>query len=162
VQHAVRSSTGRTENARFLEQYRYIIITSQLLTEHASGSYYDLKGTSPISEGRRAGFSDVWNYQALCATGIAAFSTVWVIHWARGGAGNRPSIRKLFAVLLMFAVFVAVSYRMLRRQWLQYIRRQVVKSTSLMIENSQGFDIAATTAITLVQEVELVSRGYRM
>lgn len=60
-------------------------------------------------------------------------------------------------------VFLAViSYAYMRRQWLQSLRQQSLIKSSEFIANSQDFDNAMAGSLALVQEVELVSRGYRM
>lgn len=55
-----------------------------------------------------------------------------------------------------------VLYAYLRRQKLDDLRVQAVESASSMTISAQSFDAAASEAITLIQEVEVVSRGYRM
>jgi hypothetical protein len=59
-------------------------------------------------------------------------------------------------------VLAAISHAYMRRQWLQSLRQQVLAKSSEFITNAQDFDNATAGALTLVQEVELVSRGYRM
>jgi hypothetical protein len=63
------------------------------------------------------------------------------------------------AVVILLAI---VSYAYARRQWLQYLRQQSLAEISEFIDRAQEFDTAVAGALTLVQEVELVSRGYRM
>ena len=55
-----------------------------------------------------------------------------------------------------------VLYYFFRRQWLHYLRIQAIENASLLTINAQNFDAAAFAGITLIQEVELVSRGYDM
>jgi len=67
------------------------------------------------------------------------------------------------AIFLGVVVLIAtVTYAYMRRQWLQYLRQQTLVETTDFVLKSQEFDAAVAGAITLVQEVELVSRGYRM
>ena len=53
-------------------------------------------------------------------------------------------------------------YYYFRRQWLQFLRVQAIEGASSLTTNAQDFDAAASAGITLIQEVELVSRGYNM
>jgi hypothetical protein len=63
----------------------------------------------------------------------------------------------------MFLVSVAiVFYAFAKRQWLKYLRHQAVEGASELVGNAQTFDSAASASIVFIQEVELVSRGYRM
>jgi hypothetical protein len=59
-------------------------------------------------------------------------------------------------------MLAVVLYAYMRRQWLQYLRQQSLSEMSEFIAKAQEFDDAAAGALSLVQEVELVSRGYRM
>lgn len=66
-------------------------------------------------------------------------------------------------LLLVVMTFLAMaSYTYMRRQWLQYLRQQSLEGISDFVVTAHDFDRAATGALTLVQEVELVSRGYKM
>jgi CHASE3 domain sensor protein len=64
--------------------------------------------------------------------------------------------------LALLVGFVVISYAYMRRQWLQYLRQQSLAEVSEFVAKSQEFDTVVAGALTLVQEVELVSRGYRM
>jgi high-affinity Fe2+/Pb2+ permease len=95
-------------------------------------------------------------------TASCAFVLAWFIHWTRGGrssSGGKGRIAVFLTVLVMLAV---VLYAYMRRQWLQYLRQQSLSEMSEFIAKAQEFDDAAAGALSLVQEVELVSRGYRM
>jgi hypothetical protein len=50
----------------------------------------------------------------------------------------------------------------MRRQWLQYLRQQAVEGASAVVTNLQAFEASTSSALALIQEVELVSRGYRL
>jgi hypothetical protein len=63
------------------------------------------------------------------------------------------------------AVLVGISlvlYAYMRRQWLLYLRRETLYETSNFVAAAQQFDHVVGGSLSLVQEVELVSRGYRM
>jgi hypothetical protein len=67
----------------------------------------------------------------------------------------------------MIAVIVTVVmglflFTRARRKWLRSLRLKAVEFAAIFVENSQTFDILASNAVTLIQEVELVSRGYRL
>jgi len=64
--------------------------------------------------------------------------------------------------LVLLLVVAAISYAYVRRQWLQYLRQQTLSEASEFVAKAQEFDSAVAGALTLVQEVELVSRGYRI
>ena len=66
--------------------------------------------------------------------------------------------------LILSAVFAITLtlYFYLRRQWLHYLRIQAIENATSLTTNAQEFDAAASSGITLIQEVELVSRGYNL
>jgi hypothetical protein len=63
-------------------------------------------------------------------------------------------------VLLVAVAVVAQVY--VRQQWLRYLRNQALAEVTMFTSKSQDFDSASSAALSLIQEVELVSRGYRM
>ena len=65
-------------------------------------------------------------------------------------------------VMLVFAAVFTAGYTYMRRQWLQYLRQEAVKGASDLVTNLQAFEASTSSALALIQEVELVSRGYRL
>ena len=98
----------------------------------------------------------------LCTTGGAAFLLAWSVHWIRNVGVAQLSGWGIFLISSIAILTSVALYALLRRQWLQYVRSQVIETASAMAFNAQSFDAAAAAAITWIQEVELVSRGYRM
>ncbi|KAH7416919.1 Mysoin-binding motif of peroxisomes-domain-containing protein [Cadophora sp. MPI-SDFR-AT-0126] len=160
---AVNSRLGRADNARFLERFRYIIVASQLLNVH---SYL---GQATLGQSRDAVVPtpDAPQIGAISLAGAAvtasvAFALVWLIHWTRGGGSSSTGKGRMTVFLVVIMIFAAVSYVYMRRQWLQYLRQQSLAEISDLSLKAQDLDSVITGALTLVQEVELVSRGYRI
>ena len=65
-------------------------------------------------------------------------------------------------VLVVFTAVATTVYGYMRRQWLQYLRREAVDGASALATNLQAFEASTSSALALIQEVELVSRGYRL
>jgi hypothetical protein len=91
-----------------------------------------------------------------------AFALAWLINWARGGGTSVAGKGRVVVVSVLLVVVAAILYAYVRRQWLQYLRQQTLSEASEFVAKAQEFDSAVAGALTLVQEVELVSRGYRM
>lgn len=66
----------------------------------------------------------------------------------------------LVGTILFALAFFA--YGLCLRQYRRYARNHAIKTTSAMVSNAQSFDSAAHAASGFIQEVELVSRGYRL
>ena len=64
--------------------------------------------------------------------------------------------------ILALLAITSTLYIYFQRQWLHYLRAQAIESASSLTTNAREFDAAASWGITLIQEVELVSRGYNM
>lgn len=91
---------------------------------------------------------------------LGALALVVSINWLAGtGPLNR---RRTFVILLIFVIAAGIAHVFMRRQWLRYRRLQALSEVTAFVSNSQEFDSATGAAIALVQEVELVSRGYRL
>ena len=84
-----------------------------------------------------------------------------MVHWVRGGQPG-SGLGRIAVLLLVIGALAVVAYAYVKRQWLQYLRQQTLSEISHFVGVAQEFDTAAAGALTLVQEVELVSRGYRL
>ena len=65
-------------------------------------------------------------------------------------------------MFLCFTVVALLTYVYVRRQWLKYVRHLAVGSASALTANLQALELSSGAAMSLIQEVELVSRGYRI
>ncbi|KAF2187837.1 hypothetical protein K469DRAFT_662017 [Zopfia rhizophila CBS 207.26] len=159
---AVNSSLGRADNQQFLEHFRYLIVASQLLSEQgglrttATPNFVSDERSQP-QEFKVATTS----LTGAVLTGATAFILVWLVHWSRSRVSGFSKGRFLI-VLAVFAVVATTCYAYVRRQWLQYLRQQAVEGASVLVTNLQAFEASTSSALALIQEVELVSRGYRL
>lgn len=159
---AVASSIDRADNLKFIEQFRYTIVASQLLSGPSIG------GQPHHANRLRHKDSDVVHSAVVpTSTGIAvtaagALLVAWIISWVYyGGFSHLTKKRVVFAVVLLVAG-ASVSHVYIRQQWLRYLREQAMAEVTSFVSRSQDFDSASSAALSLIQEVELVSRGYRM
>lgn len=164
-QKAVNSRLGRADNQRFLEHFRYLIVASQLLGEHTGQGAFRTAAIphfDPSTQSQSPGYKHAsTSLTGASLTGAAAFLLVWLLHWSR----SKPtgfSKGRLFLAFLVFAAVAIICYAYMRRQWLQYLRQQAVEAASVLVANLQSFDASTSSALALIQEVELVSRGYRL
>jgi Mysoin-binding motif of peroxisomes len=107
-------------------------------------------------------FSAAFGLQGAIVTAAASFTVAWLIHWSRPHTGFGFSLRRALVLLILLPVVGIVFYAFAKRQWLKYVRHQAVEAAAAFIGNAQGLDSAASAALVFIQEVELVSRGYRM
>ncbi|KAK4897368.1 hypothetical protein LTR27_004888 [Elasticomyces elasticus] len=163
---AVNSRVGATDNARFLEHFRYIVVASQLLSEYLDQGA--LQGTQPQAPGLdgtadETGIPSVrTSLYGAAATAALAFALVYLIHWARSSRGGYISRGRVALALAVFAVLASLGYAYVRRQWLKFLRRNAVSTASTLTANWQAFEVSSSSALAFVQEVELVSKGYKL
>ncbi len=155
------SRIDRADNLKFIEQFRYTIVASQLLSGHSiAGQQSYLNRQKDTSETPQN--VALPTPTGMFATAAAALVVAWAVRWVySGGYAHLTKKRVSFSALLLVAV-AAVSQAYLRQQWLRYLRNQALVEVTTFVSKSQDFDSASSAALSLVQEVELVSRGYRM
>lgn len=161
----LNSTVGHADNARFIEHFRYIIVASQLLNEYLDQG--SLPPTLPNHGSDGASDSDglpsvTTSLYGAAVTAAVAFVLVYLIHWARNGRDGLISKSRVILVLVAFLAVAFVGYAYVRRQWLKFLRRHAVTEVTSLTANWQVFEVSASSALSLIQEVELVSKGYRL
>lgn len=160
TQDAITSRIGRKENTKFLEQFRYIIVASQLLSNHQyHGSIYAPPMAQAPSSGGQA---NLINPIGAAATASFALGVTYIIKWSASAPDVQIMLVRIAIVSGLLAAVAIVGQAYLRRRFLYYLRQQNIIETTKFVECSQNIDSAMRAALSLIQEVELVSRGYRM
>ena len=167
-QRTVDARLSRRENSGFLEQFRYIIVASQLLNGHINVSHYDRYQNANndfLKDDKVSIFGP--NYvRARYWVGSGGFvvATSLILSWVfRGNSGTGAFSKGRAVIAIVITVVVGIFlFTRTRRKWLRSLRMKAVEFAATFVENSQTFDILASNAVTLIQEVELVSRGYRL
>ncbi|KAI9723141.1 MAG: hypothetical protein M1828_004244 [Chrysothrix sp. TS-e1954] len=157
---AISSTLGSSDNEHFLEHFRYILIGSQLLNEHSNTNLAHLAQPASASPGLSYGHNAI-TLTGATSSALLAFAFTWTLSWATDTSSGFHAERiTIFLALTAIASAFLVTYA--RRQWLQYLRKQAIDAASEFISDVQSFDTAQISTITLIQEVELVSRGYKI
>ncbi|TLD25803.1 hypothetical protein E2P81_ATG09460 [Venturia nashicola] len=161
---AVNSRLDRADNVKFMEHFRYILVASQLLHEQF-GTCNGKRMSSAPSLGGSGAQLEEFGATATTVTGAlltatTSFATVWLIHWSKA----QPEFNKgrTLVVICGFLILAILLYSYARRQWLHYLRQNAVMAASNLITNLKAIDASTSAGLSLVQEVELVSRGYRL
>ena len=137
-----------------------MIVASQLLNEYPDlGSLHTTQiYDQPFDRSDLTPNASI-NINGVAVTAGVAFFLVLLLNWARG---SRLSKSRILLALTCAAIAGVLFYTYLRRQWLQYLRHQAVDAASSLTTNARGFDVTTSAALSLIQEVELVSKGYRL
>ncbi|OAA73476.1 Proliferating cell nuclear antigen, PCNA [Cordyceps fumosorosea ARSEF 2679] len=158
---AVAASMDRADNEKFLEQFRYMIIASQLLSGHtvAARRHAGAEALGAAVENDQSLLSN----EGIIASILGALAIAVVLSWIFGHRKDSYITRKRLIFLIALLVASGVLGQVyVRRQWLHYRREQSLSELSGFIINSHEFDSVVEATLALVQEVELVSRGYRI
>ncbi|KAH8700581.1 Mysoin-binding motif of peroxisomes-domain-containing protein [Talaromyces proteolyticus] len=161
---AVSSHIGKHDNERFLEQFGYVIVASNLLDEYNASSHVsatkntlsNAAGYEPLS------FSTTVGLTGAVVTAATSFLIVGLIHWSRSRSSSGLNSKRVVILLIVLPLVGVVFYAFARRQWLKFVRHQAVQGASLFINHAQSFDSVVSSSVLFIQEVELVSRGYRI
>lgn len=157
---AVASTLDRADNSRFIEQFRYTIVASQLLSGHSVlGQHVPVQSRIP-GDGAQGQYPP--SQTGLVLTAVGALGLAWFISWLYGGGITNLTKKRVVVFVVIFAVAAVASQAYLRQQWLRWVREQTLAEISTFVSKAQDFDSVSSASVALIQEVELVSRGYRL
>ncbi|KAK5086601.1 hypothetical protein LTR05_003769 [Lithohypha guttulata] len=149
-----RSATSiqPTSSEQILEQFRYLIVASHLLSDDAP--------SRPVgNESRGRDRSLVYG----AATTVAlSFITAWGLHWLRTRGDTIRALSKVELALyctISFCLGVAVLL-FVRHQYSKYVQKTAAASLTRLVNDSHSFDVTAGKTLRFIQEIELVARGY--
>ncbi|KAL8781532.1 MAG: hypothetical protein Q9194_000294 [Teloschistes cf. exilis] len=164
---AINSRLSWAENGRFLEKFRYTIIASQLLNNVPNSTVYMRQHAAQnLDVGQQDLNTDTevvqFTWPGLALTALTAFTFAWLVQWTKAIA---QSTSQGWPIVLAPTTVVATCFLLyvhFRQQWLHWLRNQAVQNASALVASAQDLQVAASTTINLVQEIELVCRGYRI
>lgn len=151
----------RADNAKFLEKFRYTIIASQLLSGHSVAARRQV-GTDALGAIAEQSNQSLLSSEGIAASIFGALALAVVLSWVFGQSQSYVTRKRLIFLVILLVAFVILGQVYMRRQWLRYRREQSLSEMSIFVATSYDFDSATEATLALVQEVELVSRGYRM
>lgn len=159
---AVASSIDRADNHKFLEKFRYTIVASQLLSGQSivAQHHFDTQPREDNADAAEKTVTPTSTGIAITATG--ALLVAWIISWVYYGGYSQLTKKRVVVAAVILVAGGLSSHVLLRQQWLRYLREQALAGVKTFIARSQDFDSASSAALSLIQEVELVSRGYKM
>lgn len=96
------------------------------------------------------------------ASVLGALAVAIVLSWILGDSKSYVTRKRLVFLVVLLVAAVVLGQVHMRRQWLKYRRQQSLTEVGQFVSISYDFDSAIEAILALVQEVELVSRGYRM
>lgn len=168
IREALRSKLNDGENGQFLEKFRYCLVSSQLL--EAGPRYRALANTDNkkilSSYKARVLFGDEpWKLLKVSkkfwvgSSGGCLLAVIGVlIEFYKSG---KMTTKKSIIVFVVCLCTILYLFAHSRRKALRYVRAKAILQAQLFVNNNYRFDQAAGRLLGLVQEVELLARGYR-
>ncbi|KOS16737.1 hypothetical protein ESCO_004806 [Escovopsis weberi] len=161
---AVAARLERSDTTKFLEQFRYAIIASQLLSSHSIVGRRLPVPNAPGAPGApppRPRGQSLYSTEGIGASVLAALGLAVVVSWVLASSSLFPW-RRIAVLLVLVAVSALVGQVYTRHKSLSDRRDEALFEISSFVSSSQDFDSATEATLSLVQEVELVSRGYQI
>ncbi|KAF9965424.1 hypothetical protein BGZ70_004888, partial [Mortierella alpina] len=160
LSHTFSPSASDAEDAEFEERFKYFICTSPFLNKsvalHSHGergrrtdSPMTIEYASKFSPGRFGYMLGFGTVATLVARSVLARTRI----------GRLPLVRPLLGRSVAVSLALASSAWMLR---ILATQNQALRSLQLLVNQCQALDAKVNRAIMVIQEIELVSRGYRL
>jgi Mysoin-binding motif of peroxisomes len=165
IQCIIETGLSRTEDESFVDHFRYLIIASQLLSEQSRPGSFDPLLHTPGANTRPADVSvGATSLEGSIVAVAISFALVWVIHWSthvRSSSLTSSWVRGCLAILFVAFGLVLVYVYSLRNAS-RRTHRSTTNAVSSFVDHAHTFDGVTSTSLKLVQEVEIVARGYEI
>ncbi|KAK9474917.1 Mysoin-binding motif of peroxisomes-domain-containing protein [Dipodascopsis tothii] len=141
------------ENAQFLERFRYVLVTSQLLSETVSVLLYDRKTGD---DGRT--LNARWIGSGGFVVVVAA-----LLSWFLRSGGRQPATSARGRVLAGLVVVMSVSLFLYAHGWRKKLRTKrslALFYASQFVTACQSFDVCVSRSVATVQESEILAQGW--
>ncbi|KAF9908320.1 hypothetical protein EC991_009964 [Linnemannia zychae] len=163
--HTFSPSASDAEDAEFEERFKYFICTSPFLNKAATLHAHERgrRTDTPITIEYAANFSP-GRFGYLLGFGTLATLIARSV-LARTRIGRSPLLKPFLsraAAITLTIISSAWMLRILHRRKLQTTQNQALRSLQLLVNECQSLDVKVNRAIMVIQEIELVSRGYRL
>lgn len=155
------------ESSRFVDRFRYVICTSQLLSESIVASEYRKStgdiATFQLDSGEQAQWDSRKAAKHWMGSGGCVLLVTLVLTWALRAPdrGIEPKTRASATLVLSLAMCLFL-YAQSRRNYTRRLYSLAVTHMQSLVFHCQNFDSATCKIINVIQEVELVSRGYKI
>lgn len=100
--------------------------------------------------------------EGFLASVFAALAVAIILSLVLGSGPVRLNRKRTAFLLVLLAALAFLGPVYTRRRWLHFRREQSLSEITSFVSHSHNYDNASSAALSLVQEVELVSRGYRL
>ncbi|KAG2182455.1 hypothetical protein INT43_007385 [Umbelopsis isabellina] len=153
------SHLPRAEQLAFTEEFKYVIVTSSLLNERMSVRSKSIGRANDTTKPDISKVSQIWDVAgyALSMLLLIGANRKTVQHWQSFGQVAPVAVTSTISLSATFMV-----YRNIRRMSLRQTHSTALGHIKQLIRQCRLLDSKVNRIINMIQEIELVSRGYRI
>lgn len=149
-----------------MEHFRYLLVASQLLDECSdrTSSSNAVKLSTLTAHG-----SNEQEYAIVTASvegaiicTILVLALVWLVHRFKHYINHKGATSSLIIALALCAIVALIGWEYVRTRLSCKIRQRTIDVTSAFVANLRAFEASTSSALTYIQGLDLVSRGYRL
>ncbi len=164
--HFFQAAVGVPTSAsnHFLEQFRYPIVASSLLSHEAKVPVETASSdTLEQQEASQYSMNKPVSVRGAAVTLGISFFTAWILYWVetQASAFTKYWLKICIFSTLMLGLAIGI-FRHARRKISLQIRHGPVRAISDLVTACHALDQVIRSALNLIQEAEIVSRGYAM
>ena len=149
-----------------MEHFRYLLVASQLLDECSGQTNSSHAVTHKALDANKTiehNFAIVnASFEGTIICTILALVLVWLVGRLREYISHNGAPGSLIMVLALCAVVALLGWGYIRTRLVCRVRQRTIDVASAFVANLRALEISTSNALTYIQEIDLVSRGYRM
>ncbi|GAB5591486.1 hypothetical protein Unana1_06386 [Umbelopsis nana] len=149
----------RAEQIVFTEEFKYLIVTSSLLSENISMRSKSIARANEPSSSTMSNKPQNWDVAAY------ALGILLIIGTNRASLRHWPDMRRSLNTTITSSLSLSVTfmfYRNMRRKSLRQCHMSALRNLTHLIKQCRLLDTRVNRILNMIQEIELVSRGYRI
>ncbi|CAG8494580.1 11204_t:CDS:2 [Paraglomus occultum] len=168
VKEALSTALPAHEETHFEERFKYILCTSHLLNDTLSIHFYDTRRPTPtdVSDtGLYFGGTNRRNLEIMLSMAIGIVIILLTLIFGNESEQFSNGVGVLVKLPIIILVALTVSfllYRRMRRKAMKTLHDSALYFLESLVYHCQMFDLKINRALIMIQEIELVSRGYRL
>jgi hypothetical protein len=132
------------------------------LSDRSTGNGYKRRSGTQLPDTKKTNTPSETTLVGLLSTAGAAFTCALSLWWATRKLDGRMNKARVLLVLTLLSAVAIALYGFCLRQYRKFAWNNAIETASAMVTNAQALDSATQAASSFIQEVELVSRGYRL
>lgn len=150
---------GQDGNARFLEHFRYILVASHLLDEHPDQGLLRAAVKQEVDVATRGADTWISPAQRLYTLAILAVVGAGSCKWLMS---RHLTVGPFLGLVSLLVTALAIGLLSIRHLAIVRWRNEALQAGTILVQRLQAFEVSLASSFALLQEVEVVSKGFRL